>query len=395
VSVPETATIEEFQAKLREILSANSQEVEEAIVARIRDNEVGVPTNPDALASLGLGATESIGTMIESFEVGLDWSPTLPPTVATYIRYLAREEVPMEAVMRVCSLVGGVFVEVVFSKLGDDEAKLALSYLAGWGSGNFDRLLNAFAAEYTGELERLSKSPTSDLRKRVGKQLRGAFDDAVGPGYRLDARHIALIVVGARGDLACRRLAEQVGADLLIVPDAEDTWWAWLGAHREIGFAELERALPLNGAELAVSVGEPRPGGNGWRLTHHEAQSALPIARLEAPGLVRYSNVALLASAFSDEATGRSLMDRYLRPLDGHRDADDLRQTLRTYFELNCNAVSTASSLGVNRHTVQRRLKRVEEAIGEPSSDRQAEFGVALRLEQLTERTRATAHSKE
>ena len=67
-------------------------------------------------------------------------------------------------------------------------------------------------------------------------------------------------------------------------------------------------------------------------------------------------------------------MDRYLMPLDGHRDGGST-QTLRAYFELNCNAVSTASSLGVNRHTVQRRLKRVEEAIGEPPAARPASSG--------------------
>jgi DNA-binding PucR family transcriptional regulator len=174
-------------------------------------------------------------------------------------------------------------------------------------------------------------------------------------------------------------------------PDAEHTFWAWIGAPRQLDFADLERSVATVSDLPTISAGEPRDGAGGWRLSHLEAESAAPVAQLEKPGLVRHANVALLASALCHEATGRSLTDRYLKPLDRHRDGEDLRRTLRAYFELSCNAASTASALGVNRHTVQRRLKRVEESIGQPSSSRHAEFSVALRLEQLTSRTHTTA----
>jgi DNA-binding PucR family transcriptional regulator len=60
---------------------------------------------------------------------------------------------------------------------------------------------------------------------------------------------------------------------------------------------------------------------------------------------------------------------------------------VRTYLDLDCNAASTASALDVNRHTVQRRLKKIEEAIGERLSARRAELDVVLRLERLTAKT--------
>jgi DNA-binding PucR family transcriptional regulator len=170
----------------------------------------------------------------------------------------------------------------------------------------------------------------------------------------------------------------------LIAPDAEHTFWIWLGAPRQLDFSGLECAVFTTADSLTISAGEPRSGIGGWRLSHLEAEAAAPVAALEGPGLVRHSNVALLASALYREEVGRSLTSRYLEPLDRHRDAEDLKNTLRTYFELSCNAASTASALGVNRHTVQRRLRRVEEAIGEPPSSRHAEFGVALQLERLT-----------
>jgi hypothetical protein len=272
---------------------------------------------------------------------------------------------------RLCIRVGGALVGFPYAKLREEGAKAALRIIATWVDGE----------------RRPAASPTGALRDRAGRALDGKARDASFPNYRMNAWHTGLIVTGDKGDLVCRRLAEKLGCDLLIVPDAEGTYWAWLGAQSRVEVATIERALPAAGVP-AIAAGEPREGANGWRLTHKEALSALLVARLEGPGLVRSSDVSLLASALRDAATGRSLMDRYLTPLDSYRDADELRETLRTYFDLSCNAVSTASALGVHRHTVQRRLKRVEGAVGEAPSVRQGEFGVALRLELLTVRTR-------
>jgi hypothetical protein len=261
--------------------------------------------------------------------------------------------------------------------------------MATWQRRNLDQITNAFATTYNRELERIDRPAIRELRKQVralvegGPAKTGAFD------YPLDLCHIGMIVTGERTELICRRLAEAMGCDLLIVPEAENTSWVWLGSRRRLEFSDLEKAAEGIAGSLTIAAGEPREGVAGWRLSHLEAEAAAPVATLERPGITRHSNVALLASALCREEVGQSLIERYLNPLDGHRDAEDLKSTLRTYFELNCNAVSTAAALGVNRHTVQRRLKRVEDAIGEPAAARQAEFGVALKLEDLTARTRA------
>jgi DNA-binding PucR family transcriptional regulator len=99
--------------------------------------------------------------------------------------------------------------------------------------------------------------------------------------------------------------------------------------------------------------------------------------------LVRGSDVVLLAAAIHDDTMRKSLVDRYLGPLGERRDAGTLRETLRTYFSLDCNAASAAAALGVNRHTVQRRLQKVEKTIGRSLDTCRAEMDVALRVEQL------------
>jgi DNA-binding PucR family transcriptional regulator len=64
-----------------------------------------------------------------------------------------------------------------------------------------------------------------------------------------------------------------------------------------------------------------------------------------------------------------------------------MRKTLRTYMDHGCNATSTATSLGVDRHTIQRRLRRAEEVLGRRVDACRSELEVALHLEQLGEGT--------
>jgi hypothetical protein len=383
----EDVSLDEVAQKLRAVIAANGEEIEDAIAARMRNSGLDIPElNVEGLVGLRPSAKESLNMMVESFEQGDAWEPALPPALAAQIRYAARNGAPLEVIMRGIGIVGNAFLELVFQKLDDREAKVVLQYMAAWQSRNADKVTNAFITEYTEELERLNRSPTHDRREQVGKLLDGAPANTDDLDYRLDLCHIGLIAVGEKVDLISRRLAEKLGCDLLIVPDAERTFWVWLGAPRQLDFYDLEREVSGLADSLTISAGEPREGPGGWRLSHLEAESAAPVALIEGPGLVRHSNVALLAGALCHEEISRSLIDRYLKPLERHRDAVDLRKTLRVYFESRCNAASTASALGVNRHTVLRRLKRVEESIGEPSSVRHAEFSVALRLEQLTAR---------
>ncbi len=60
-----------------------------------------------------------------------------------------------------------------------------------------------------------------------------------------------------------------------------------------------------------------------------------------------------------------------------------LRETLRAYFAAGFNAATAAAALEVDRHTVQRRLRKVEEALGRLLHTCHAELEVALSLEEL------------
>ncbi|HKT84228.1 MAG TPA: helix-turn-helix domain-containing protein, partial [Solirubrobacterales bacterium] len=85
-----------------------------------------------------------------------------------------------------------------------------------------------------------------------------------------------------------------------------------------------------------------------------------------------------------DELLAKSLYETYLAPLDEGSDSGlGLRETLRAYFDAGFNAATAAAALEVDRHTVQRRLRKVEEALGRLLHSCHAELEVALVLEEL------------
>jgi DNA-binding PucR family transcriptional regulator len=136
---------------------------------------------------------------------------------------------------------------------------------------------------------------------------------------------------------------------------------------------------------VSLAIGEPGWGLDGWRLTHHEAQAALLVARRKPQTMTRCADVPLEAAMLRADAAASSLAAAYLAPLDSLRMGGSVaRETLRHYFSCERNMSSAAHSLGVrSRHTVENRLREIEKAIGRPIHKCLAELEVVLRLEDL------------
>lgn len=368
---------------LIERLRARAPEIEESILAKGQDFEPPLDADPEGLAILRALASSSVDVISVVIEQGDSWLPTLSPAGAEQVRYMARNGVALDEVIRGYYVITSRLVELLASEAADLPAGV-LPRAMGILGEHADSLMGAIAAEYETEIARLDRSPAKRIAERVEKLLAGKPAGTTGLGYDLDAWHLGVIVTGAKAELVTKSLAERLGCQLLLLPRGAGSAWAWLGAKRAIPFAKLERfVLSSVDESVSVAVGEAREGIDGWRLTHREAQTALAVMLRQPQRLVRGSDVVLLAAAIRDETMRRSLVDRYLGPLDEHRDARTLRETLRIYFSLDCNAASAAAALGVNRHTVQRRLRKVETMIGRSLDTCRAEMDVALRIEQL------------
>jgi len=361
-----------------------SPELQESIVARCFALEPLAYAEPEGLVYLRAAAKETIELVAEIIELGESWTPRVPPALAAQVRYLARSGFSSDRVMRGYYATVTVCFEFANEEIGDLPAG-ALPYLIEIQSQHGDALLGAVSAEYRKELARMDRSPkVQRLAERIQRLLAGESVDTSELDYDFDLWHLGTVITGAKAELAARNLAERLGCGLLLLPRGAETAWAWLGGARAVAFAELEQAVSSRGiaAHTSVYVGEPRNGLRGWRLTHREAKTALAV-RSERDRLVRCSDVVLSAAVINDGEAARFLLDAYLNPLLSRGDGEALRATLHAYFDSGCNAASTAAALGVNRHTVKRRLRKVEQCIDRPLGSCRAEMETALRVEQL------------
>ena len=120
-----------------------------------------------------------------------------------------------------------------------------------------------------------------------------------------------------------------------------------------------------------MTIGEPGEGLSGWRLSHRQAKAALQVAERRGQAVLRYADVALLASVLRDDLLVTSLRQLYLEPLERARDGGKAaRETLRAYFAAERNVSSTAAVLGVDRRTVTNRMRAIEELFDRPLRDR-------------------------
>lgn len=369
-------------------MRARRTEIEEALRARVYS--ISDPTeavNPEYADGLR-------GALVAALEYGLAgieapaWRlPPVPPTLLVQARTAARNAVGLDTVLR--RYFGG------YALLGDFLIEAAQA--EGMGASSLKRILRAQAtlfdrliAEVSEEYVREGETRGSSAPQRRLACVRGLLDgeplDASELNYELEAWHVAAIIKSGDAIGALGELAAALDRRLLALQSDESTAWAWFGGRRQLQPREVEHAVSTVWPErLTIAIGEPGYGLGGWRFTHRQAKAALPVALESSGPMTRYSDVALLASAISDEVLATSLRDIYLAPLADERDGGaTLRETLLAYFAAGRHVSATAASLGVSRQTVNSRLRAVEERLGRPLNACAADLEIALRSERLS-----------
>ncbi|HEX4304589.1 MAG TPA: helix-turn-helix domain-containing protein [Solirubrobacterales bacterium] len=379
-------TIQQIREELGTRLRERAGEMEAAIFARILTLGDS-PDGGDEEYNVGLRTVvrEAVELGITSIEMGPEWNPPAPPAMALQAQRAARSGVSLDAVLRRYATGDRIVGEFIVEE-ADRFPGHVIRQVMKARSPLVDALMSQAAAHYAREFERMSQSPAQRRAELVEKLLDGAT--VADPGeleYDLGSWHLGVILVGSGVQVAAEATAAQLGRRALIVPRGPRTAWLWLGGDRRLDPERIERLLdrgPLVGFSLAR--GEPGRGLDGWRLSHQEALAAHQVMVRKPQRLVRGADVVLVAAMLRDEDLGRSLLRTYLAPLDGPGGAGAvLRETLRAYFVSGHNAATAAAVLKVDRHTVKRRLHKIEELLGRRVDESQAALEVALKLDEV------------
>jgi hypothetical protein len=360
--------------------------LEAAIRARIDGDDAPTEAaDPEYGAGLRAAVPMAIDYCLAAIERGEANPPLLPTGLLLQARVAARSKVPLAVVLRRYfagyALLGDFMAEEA-DGAGLERAsdlKRILRSLAAI----FDRLVAAVGEEYGREAEQLAARTSGRRRADLIERLIGGEPlDGAELGYDFDACHLGAIAKGPRAQEALRSLATSLDRRLLCLEREEDAVWAWLGGRTPIDPGDVKLLVAANWpTEIALALGEPAEGRGGWRLTHRQARAVLPIALRSPQPLVRYADVALLASILGDDLLSTSLREMYLRPLEGVRDGGEaLRETLRAYFASGRNAASAAALMWVSRQTVSKRLRTVEDRIARELDACASELELALQL---------------
>ncbi|MBZ3904124.1 PucR family transcriptional regulator [Streptomyces griseiscabiei] len=214
-------------------------------------------------------------------------------------------------------------------------------------------------------------------------------------------------VVDPGGDLLGRLVevveaaAARAGETVLVVPDGERLvvlavdGGAVVAACGEFALGlETSRAVgrdvvpltsdsvPVDEEELVVGLSAPA-GPIAAAAAYKQAEQALSVARRRGRCLVEHEELAAgsVLPLLGDDAV-RAFADSLLRPLREH-DATgrgDLVASLRAWLSRHGQWDAAAADLGVHRHTLRYRMRRVEEILGRSLDDADVRMELWLAL---------------
>jgi GGDEF-like domain len=246
------------------------------------------------------------------------------------------------------------------------------------------RLGELFLGEYHRELERLRGQGQRAAGPLVARVLEGEWVDAGELGYDLRRCHLALVSGAEPPDLV-RDLSSRGDWQVLHTVGPHDVTWAWVASERELSDRDLDWLASWHRERGAgAAFGEPGSGLEGFRSSHDQALEAWSVAAATGDRVALYRDVALMIALLRDRMLASVFVTRELGQLasPGEREAE-LRRVARTYLESGQNGVVTASKLGCNRRTVERKLQHAERLMGHLLRQRSGEALLALRLVSL------------
>lgn len=369
--------------ELAEAIRAQRDELHREILERIQAiDDPGLSPDSEFAAGSRAAVLAALDYAIAVLESEERYPPPIPGALLDQARLAARTGIDLATLLRRYmagfSLLGEVALRLVDISPADRDRLLPVFSL------HLDFLLARVSKDYELAQRDHLRSPRTKRAEAIAMLLAGTsrpFDEI---DHIWDAWHVGLVAVGPRAREGLLSLGSGAGGRLLL-EQVEDQAWAWVSTRARMDPGELVARLPPDEEAVALGVGEPAYGLDGWRRSHRQAVAALGVARRRgnATGLAFYAEVGTLAAILRDDLLVSSLQNRFVVPLGSDGRGEQLRRTLQSYLATECNVSATAATLGVSRRTVRNRISRVEERAGIRIGDYLTELDLAMQLAEL------------
>jgi len=365
----------------------------------------------EAVQRLMVASTASnLSAIVDMLALGIALDDiVVPPAAATYARRFAQHDLSLEALLRAYRLGEHAFLQWVIQDLVQHdlpaaEVLAAISRIASLVNSYIDQvsegLIDIYESERRRWEERSDAARAAQVRAVLATEGLAVSSAEEMLGLALRGWHVAVVAwvwsSGAEAQLRVvgRLLAEASGRRPVTLHADAQTVWAWVSFPRQptLNLARLAARL-AEYPELRIALGEPDTGLTGFRTSHEEALRAREVAEIAAsPGqqLYQHAEVAL-AGLLIDR---RNQVRVWVRRVLGDLARDDesmarLRETLQVFFEANGSYTDAAARMHVHKNTVLYRVRKAEELLGRPITERLSIEVALLACHQLAATTKA------
>ncbi|MBU3067750.1 helix-turn-helix domain-containing protein [Nocardia sp. NEAU-G5] len=384
-------------------------ELAQRTVARTRAELPDLFPDTQTVAEQLVATEAGLRQLAQIMELGADpRGLELPPSIQAIVRSGVRRQIALADMMRFYRLAQELLWQWIFARIAatarDAAAQsAAVELVTGWIFAYADAAMVRVERIYELEREAWLHTAASARSAAIEEILTGRERDSLRAStqlrYEVNRHHIGAIIwaESGPGDDALPALTGAVAAVGRLVA-AETTLVQPMGTlavaswgSRRVAFddADLDalrsprvtRDVPPG---VAVAVGEPGHGLDGFRRTHSEAAHARRVAALargRGETVTRYRDIAVAALATADSAHALDFATRALGALA----ADDestyrLAVTLAVYLDENCSRVRAAERLTVHPNTVAYRVRQAEALLGRSVGNDALELRVALAI---------------
>lgn len=341
--------------------------------------------DPHYVDSYTASCRAHLAVLLDGLRGGRDVPAALPASACEEIRAVAEWGIALDALVQTYRTAHAVIWEfaydIAIEHVPEAHRPAVVKVISRYLFAYTDQMINLISAIYQRELLALHQDRNKQRRQLVRDLLDGLPIDHARLPYTLGVTHVAAIASSEDISRQVAHMAMTAGVSSLTVPGPSGTTWIWFGGNALEQPTCQQRLLESVPQGLEVAFGEPATGVEGFRISHMEARQACRMARKAHRPVVRYSEIALLSLATSDEPMALHFMRRELGCLALNEPRiKELRDTLKTYFACGHNASTTAAKMLLNDRTVAYRLRSIEQKLGHPVLERREELAVALQL---------------